>query len=403
MFRAAIVLFLLACIGFAQALFVRVKAITPTSVSFGQPEVCTYYVSPAGSDTNSGTIDAPWRHLQKAFETLTAGQTACLRAGTYEPVGTYNTPSYRQTFSRTGEPGNPIVIRNYPGETAIVLGEVIVRGSYLKLSGSPPSGSLIFQGPLGPDVSGVKGKGDAQVWLDRCNHVVLDHVEIRNNDYHAGLYVSEVSDVQVLGCYIHDNGRFDVDTDAMGQHPVNVDQGIYWAASSGTNRIANCVLEHNRSYDLQLFAGSGRITGLTIVENTIVKAMNSGVIIGKGADGNVFANNIVSMNSQETNNKQIRLGDDARNNIIDTNIAWHRTSALEGLDTSTLIGSGNVVRSLMLLDPYFVDFPAGDYHLRPGSPAINVSLSGHTEITDRDGVRRPSRPSLGAYEYSSPP
>ena len=47
---------------------------------------------------------------------------------------------------------------------------------------------------------------------------------------------------------------------------------IYWAASSGTNRIANCVLEHNRSYDLQLFAGSGRITGLTIVENTIVKA-----------------------------------------------------------------------------------------------------------------------------------
>jgi len=154
MFRVATLLFLLACIGFAQALFVRLKAITLTSVSFGEPEVCTYYVSPAGSDTNSGTIDAPWRHLQKAFETLTAGQTACLRAGTYEPVGTYNTPSYRQTFSRTGKPGNPIVIRNYPGETAIALGEVIVRGSYLKLSGSPPSGSLIFQGPLGPDVSG---------------------------------------------------------------------------------------------------------------------------------------------------------------------------------------------------------------------------------------------------------
>jgi len=272
----------------------------------------------------------------------------------------------------------------------------------LKLSGSPPSGSLIFQGPLGPDVSGVKGKGDAQVWLDRCNNVVLDHVEIRNNDYHAGLYVSEVSDVQVLGCYVHDNGRFDVDTDAMGQHPLNVDQGIYWAASSGTNRIANCLLEHNRSYDLQLYAGSGRITGLTIIENTIVKAMNSGVIIGKGADGNVFANNIVSMNSQQTNNKQIRLADNATNNIIDTNIAWHRTTALEGLDTSTVIGSGNVVRNLMLLDPYFVNLAAGDYHLRPGSPAINVSLSGDTESADIDGVRRPSRPSLGAYEYRPP-
>jgi hypothetical protein len=400
MFRFPSLLLLLACIGLAQTLFVKVKAITASSVPISQLGNCTYYLSPVGSDTNSGVIDAPWRHLQKAFDTLTAGQEACLRAGTYEPAGTFNTRSYRQTFSRTGEPGNPIVIQNYPGETAIVLGQVVIRGSYLKLSGSTPLGNLIFQGPLGPDASGVKGKGESQVWLDKCHNVVLDHVEIRNNDYHAGLHVSEVSDVQILGCYVHDNGRFDLEgTDAMGQNPLSVDQGIYWAASSGTNRIANCLLEHNRSYDLQLFAGSGRITGLTIVENTIVKAMNSGVMIGKGADGNVFANNIVSMNSLQTNNRQIRLGYDASNNIVDTNIAWHKTAALEGLDTSTLIGSGNVVRNLMLLDPYFVDFLGGDYHLRPGSPAINASLSGLIEVADRDGMRRPSRPSLGAYEY----
>jgi hypothetical protein len=131
--------------------------------------------------------------------------------------------------------------------------------------------------------------------------------------------------------------------------------------------------------------------------------MNSGVVIGKGADGNVFANNIVSMNSQQTNNKQIRLADDARNNVVEMNIAWHRTSALEGLDTSTLMGSGNVVRNLMLLNPQFVDFSAGDYRLRPGSAAINVAVSGYTESADIDGVIRPSRPSLGAYEHRSLP
>jgi len=327
----------------------------------------------------------------------------CLRTGTYEPAGAYNTPSYRHTISRSGEQGNPIVIRNYPGETAIVLGLVVVRGNYLKLLGTPQSGGLVFQGPLGPDASGVKGKGAGQVWLDRCHNVVLDHVEIRKNDYHAGLYASEVSDVQVLGCYVHDNGRFDVDTDTMGQHPINVDQGIYWAASGGTNRIANCLLEHNRSANLQLFAGSGKITGLTIVENTIVKAMNSGVIIGKGADGNTFANNIVFMNSQHTNNKQIRLADDASNNIIDTNISWGRTTTSEGVDTSTLTGSGNVVRNLMVSDPRFVDFPGGNYHLRPGSPAINVSLSVGSDSADMDGMRRPSRTSLGAYEYKPSP
>lgn len=398
--RETSVLFLLACVGFVQTLFVKVKA---TSVPTEPPQACKYYLSPAGSDTNSGTIQAPWKHLQKAFDTLTAGQVACLRTGTYEPAGAYNTPSYRHTISRSGEPGNPIVIRNYPGETAIVLGLVVVRGNYLKLLGTPPSGGLVFQGPLGPDASGVKGKGAGQVWLDRCHNVVLDHVEIRKNDYHAGLYVSEVSDVQILGCYVHDNGRFDVDTDAMGQHPVNVDQGIYWAASGGINRIANCLLEHNRSANLQLFAGSGKITGLTVVENTIVKAMNSGVIIGKGADRNVFANNIVSMNSQQTNNKQIRLADNASNNIIDTNISWGRTTTSEEVDTSTLTGSGNVVQNLMVLDPHFVDFPGGDYHLRPGSPAINSALSVYSKSVDINDVSRPSRPSLGAYEHKSSP
>jgi Right handed beta helix region len=402
-FRAHSLLLVLACLGLAETLLVKVKTTVATPVSSDPSEACAYYVSPTGADTNFGSLQAPWKHLQKAFDTLTAGQVACLRTGTYEPAGTYNTPSYRQSFSRKGEPGKPIVIRNYPGEAAIIRGEVVVRGNYLKLLGTPPSGRLIFEGPLGPDASGVKGKGASQVWLDACHNIVLDHVEIRNNDHHAGLYVSNVSDVEVLGCYVHDNGRFNVDTDATGQHPVNVDQGIYWAASSGTNKIANCLLEHNRAFDLQLFAGSGRITGLTIVENTIVKAMNSGVLIGKGADGNVFAHNIVAMNSQQTNNKQIRLADDARNNLIDTNIAWHTTTALEGLDTSTLTGLGNVVRNFVILDPRFVDFLGSDYHLRPGSPAIGASLASGAEGEDIDGARRPSRPSLGAYEYKSPP
>lgn len=381
----------------------KVKATSATAVSGTHSEACTYYLSPTGSDSNSGAIQAPWRHLQKAFETLTAGQVACLRTGTYEPAGTYNTPTYRHTFLRTGEPSNPVIIRNFPGETAIVLGEVVVRGNYLKLLGTPPSGRLIFQGPLGPDASGIRGKGASQVWLDGCHNIVLDHIEIRNNDHHAGLYVSDVSDVQVLGCYIHDNGRFGMDSDTMGQHPVNVDQGIYWAASSGTNRIANCLLEHNRAFDLQLFAGSGKITGLTITQNTIVRAMNGGVLIGKGADGNVFAHNIVAMNSLQTNNGQIRLAQDARNNIIDTNIAWHKSNAREALDTSTLTGLGNVVRNLITLDPFFVDFLNGDYHLRPGSPAIGASFSINTESVDIDGMRRPSRPTLGAYEYRPPP
>jgi len=392
--------FLLACFGLVLISFVKGNATAAPPVPTGL--ACAYYVSPNGSDASSGTIQAPWKHLQKAFDTLSAGQVVCLRAGSYEPAGAYNTPSYRQTLSRAGEPGNAIVIQNYPGETAVVLGLVVARGNYVKFLGTRSSGGLIFQGPLGPDASGVKGKGSSQVWIDKCHDVVLDHVEIRNNDYHAGLYVSDASNVQVRGCYVHDNGRFDVETDALGEHPVNVDQGIYWAASSGTNRIANCLLERNRSANLQLFAGSGRITGLTIVQNTIVKSMNSGVIIGKGAYGNLFTNNIVAMNSQGTNNRQIRLADDASSNIIDTNVVWGGTPSSDEVNRWTLRGSDNVARNLFVGDPLFVDFSRGDYHLRPGSPAIGVVRSVDRESADIDDMRRPARASLGAYEYRPP-
>jgi hypothetical protein len=34
----------------------------------------TFYVSTTGSDSNPGTPAAPWRTIQKAFNTLTAGQ-----------------------------------------------------------------------------------------------------------------------------------------------------------------------------------------------------------------------------------------------------------------------------------------------------------------------------------------
>lgn len=365
-----------------------------------QNDACTYYLSPNGSDTNSGTIRTPWQHLQKAFDTLAPGEMACLRAGTYIPAGAFDTPSYRQAFERSGLPDKPIIIRNFPGELAIIHGKTLINGAYLGVEGSTGPGGLVFEGPLGPDSSGLKSKGDAQVAVENSHDIVLNHIEIRDNDYHAGLYVNRARNIQVLGCYIHDNGRFAMYTDPLdGTHPWVVDQGIYWAASSGANRISNCLLEHNRAYNLQLFAGSGTITGLTIVQNTIVKAMNSGVIVGKGAIGNYFANNIVSMNSQEIRNKEIRLADNASNNTLENNIVWNAVPSLRGIDTSDLVrGEQNTVRGLLLTDPLFVNFSSGDYRLQPNSPANGAALASFAERVDHDGMKRTSRPSLGAYE-----
>ena len=43
-----------------------------------------YYVSVSGSDTNPGTTDRPWRTIQKAANTMVAGDTVTVLAGNYE-------------------------------------------------------------------------------------------------------------------------------------------------------------------------------------------------------------------------------------------------------------------------------------------------------------------------------
>ncbi len=57
----------------------------PTGTVAGRtPLAAVYYVSPAGSDADPGEMLAhPWRTLQKAADTLTAGETVWIRAGTY--------------------------------------------------------------------------------------------------------------------------------------------------------------------------------------------------------------------------------------------------------------------------------------------------------------------------------
>jgi hypothetical protein len=72
---------------------------TVTSISFAQAG-STFYVSTSGSDSNSGSASAPWKTIQHAASTVTAGATVIVESGTYhESV----------TFSNSGTSSEPIV------------------------------------------------------------------------------------------------------------------------------------------------------------------------------------------------------------------------------------------------------------------------------------------------------
>ena len=80
------------------------------------PQSATYYVSPTGSDANPGTANQPWRTIQKAADTLIAGDTVYIKSGTY---------SEQVVPKNSGNADNYITYAVYPGDTATIDGSSV--------------------------------------------------------------------------------------------------------------------------------------------------------------------------------------------------------------------------------------------------------------------------------------
>jgi parallel beta-helix repeat protein len=77
---------------------------SPTQTAVPTPTGPQFYVATNGDDSNPGTIDQPWRTIQKAMNSATAGSTVNIRAGTYNE---------RLTLNVSGNSGNYITFQPY--------------------------------------------------------------------------------------------------------------------------------------------------------------------------------------------------------------------------------------------------------------------------------------------------
>ena len=85
----------------------------------GAVQATTYFVDPGGSDSNPGSIAAPFQTIQRAANAALAGDVVEIRAGTY-----------RETVvpPNSGAAGAPITFRAYNGESVTVNGADVVNG-----------------------------------------------------------------------------------------------------------------------------------------------------------------------------------------------------------------------------------------------------------------------------------
>ena len=142
-----------------------------------------YYASPTGSDSNSGTIDQPWKTFNYAQGQLAAGDTLYLRGGTYFESSTVS-------ITRQGNASAWITIQSYPGEQATISGtlpyymtapnsEWVVVDSNINLyrttrtfSGLPTNGESFYPGAwlINDDISIIQYGNSAN--MDSTNYTL---------------------------------------------------------------------------------------------------------------------------------------------------------------------------------------------------------------------------------------
>jgi len=110
---------------------VRVRILLPTTST-------SYYVATNGSDSNAGSIGAPFLTLEGARNGIRAnglpagGVTVYLRGGTY-----FRTNTFLLTNLDSGTMNSPVIYAGYPGETAVVsAGKPIPASSFGALNSS---------------------------------------------------------------------------------------------------------------------------------------------------------------------------------------------------------------------------------------------------------------------------
>jgi parallel beta-helix repeat protein len=262
----------------------------------------------------------------------------------------------------------------------------------------------------------VEGRGAVTAWDNTGDWVVVDGFDISGSTYNGIL--STGSHGRFRGNHVHDlrgpnctrggagivmETYTAVDNDTTGNvveriiAPGNCARvhGIYYQSADG-GRILNNVVATCSGWGIHLWHDARRIR---ISNNTVVGNAHGGIAVGGSLEGNDLlpgiASGVIVTNNLVTENGQagiIEIGRVGRNTFA-ANLSTNNS----GADYS--LGNGHRPVSLVRGEPDFVD-PVRDYHLRPGSAALDAGIRQGAPAADLDGARRPQGAGvdIGAYE-----
>jgi hypothetical protein len=321
---------------------------------------CTRYASSRGADGAAGTRRRPFRTVQRLADSLSAGQTGCLRRGTYDQV---SKDGYVLRVNHGGSSGRPITIRSYPGERATLVGVVyIVNGS-----------DNVTLSAL--DIVGIGGQNTIQV---HAADVIVQDSDITNSWRGNSCMIlgDNSGSGQALRPIIRRNRFHECGSPGNGNH----DHGIY-VGNALDGQIVDNLFWNLMAYAIHLYPNAQR----TLVAHNVIDgdapSIRGGVLFG-GETGWVSNNNTVEYNiisyARTYNLESWWGGSPGTGHVARYNCRWGGGKGNVSPRAQGFAAYGNVT-----VPPDFVDRRRHDYRLRAASGCLGV-------------VRRDTAAALGA-------
>ena len=161
----------------------------------------TYYVAPSasgGSNSNAGTIAAPFETLAHAIDQLTAGDILYIREGTYRET---------ITIDEDGSSGNLVTIQNYNNEVVTIDGTVDVTGTWSTFNDVSGAYQLSYTG----DITQLFVDDQPMVNARWPNAQFNDDSIFSHSTWAEGTEGSSSNGSLTIDTSVHDPGTIDLD------------------------------------------------------------------------------------------------------------------------------------------------------------------------------------------------
>jgi hypothetical protein len=244
-----------------------------------------FFVSPTGSDSNSGSVTAPWGSVQHARDTMQAGDITYVRNG-YVRDTQDDWDACFVIGGKSGAPGNPLALVVYPGETA-TLGSATACGNGVRTKG---------QGELYWTLAGFNLIGSGQAYAaynPQHWRIVGNDMTCPNANGASGCFTfGPALDMKAYGNNVHDAGLIGASALYHGVYiadqSVTIDFG--WNTVANVNGCRGVQFNSSTSYDEADILVHDNVIHDTVCDGVIMATVDPSIGNGVWIYNNIIYN-----------------------------------------------------------------------------------------------------------------